>query len=152
MTEHTRYVIPALGKLWEGTGDWAWPVLRAGYGLWYIPHGLQKLFGLWGGNINGVAKAIESIGWHPPLFWAYYLGCLELFGGALLVLGLFTRPVAALFAGFMLIATLQFNIRFGYFWTKGGIEMTLILLLIALVIMVRGGAERSLDRRLGREI
>ncbi len=152
MAAETQYVIPGLGGIYQRFGKFAWPIVRIAYGAWYMPHGLQKLFGWFGGNINGVAKGIESIGWHPPLFWAYYLGCLELFGGFLLLLGLFTRPVALLFAGFMFVATFQYNIKFGYFWVKGGMEMPLLLLVVAIAILVRGGGEYSLDRKLGREI
>ena len=153
MATQTHYIIPALGKLWDKLDNYTWAFLRVCMGLWYIPHGMQKLFGVWGGNVNGLAKGIENVlGWKPALFWAYYIGCLEFFGGILLVLGLLTRPVAALFVGFMYVAAFHFNITRGYFWTQGGTEMPLLLLAIALVILVRGGGEYSLDRRLGREI
>jgi putative oxidoreductase len=154
MATQTQYIIPALGKIWDGLGGYAWAFLRICYGLWYIPHGMQKLFGLWGGSAAGTAKGMAKV-WGlemgTALGWAYYIACLELFGGILLVIGLFTRPVAALFVGFMYVAAFHFNVVRGYFWTQGGTEMPLLLMAVALVILVRGGGEYSLDRKLGRE-
>jgi putative oxidoreductase len=151
-TAHTRYFIPALGGVYDRLGDFSWAFLRIVYGAWFMPHGLQKLFGLWGGNIEGLAKGIEGkVGWSPGIFWAYAIGCLELFGGALLVLGLLTRPVAVGFVIFMYVASFHYNNQFGWWWTKGGMEMPLLLLGIAIAILIRGGGPYSLDRRIGRE-
>jgi putative oxidoreductase len=147
-----RYVFPGLGGLYQHCEKYAWALLRIGYGLWYVPHGAQKLFGMFGGNIAGVAKGMEAAGISPGMFWAYYIGVLEFAGGILLAIGLFTRPVALLFAGFTAVATFYFNWRYGYFWTKGGLEMPLLLLWIAIVILIRGGGEYSVDRRIGREV
>lgn len=151
MTTQSRYIIPSLGRIWEKFDDLAWPMFRIVYGLFYIPHGCQKLFGWFGGNIAGTAKAIESIGLTPGIAWAYYIGTLEVLGGILLVLGLLTRPVALLIAGFMLVAAFIFHINIGYFWTARGMEMPLLLLLLAVPIMLRGAGDYSLDKKLGRE-
>jgi len=152
MATQTQYISPGLGKVWGKLDGYTSAFLRIAMGLWYIPHGMQKLFGAWGGTVAGLAKGIEGVlGWTPGIFWAYYIGSLEFFGGILLVLGLFTRPIAALFIGFMYVAAFHFNINRGYFWTQGGTEMPLLLLVIALIILVRGGGEYSLDRKLGRE-
>jgi putative oxidoreductase len=148
----SQYVIPSLGSIYERLKPYAYTLLRVAYGAWYMPHGCQKLFGWFGGNIAGVAKGMDSAGISPGMFWAYYIGTLELIGGALLVVGFLTRPVALLFFGFAAVATFYFNSRFGYFWTKGGLEVPLLLMIIAIVIMIRGGGEYSVDRRIGREI
>jgi putative oxidoreductase len=129
--------------------DAGWFVFRACYGLFFVPHGAQKLFGWFGGNIASVAQAVESIGLSPGMAWAYFIGGLELIGGLLLALGLFTRPVAVLFAGFMFVAAFFYNNQFGYFWPRGGMEVPLLLLALALALALRGGGEFSLDRRLG---
>jgi putative oxidoreductase len=147
-----QYVIPTLGPIYERLKPFAYTLLRVAYGAWYMPHGAQKLFGWWGGNIAGTAKGMDSAGIAPGMFWAYYIGTLELVGGALLVVGFLTRPVAALFAGFTAVAAFYYNARLGYFWTKGGLEMPLLLMMIAIVILIRGGGEYSIDRRIGREI
>jgi putative oxidoreductase len=152
MATQTQYIIPVLGKLWEGLGKYAYTFLRIAFGAWYIPHGMQKLFGAFGGpGIAGNAAIFDKVGFGPGMFWGTLVGCTEFFGGILLILGLLTRPVAFMFVVFMYVAAFHFNVRFGYFWTKGGMEMPLLLLAIALVILVRGGGEYSLDRKLGRE-
>jgi putative oxidoreductase len=147
-----HYVIPALGSIYERLKPYAYTILRVAYGAWYIPHGGSKLFGWLGGNIPGTAKGMEAAGITPGVFWAYYIGTLELVGGALLVLGFLTRPVAALFIGFMAVATFQVHWKIAYFWTSRGFELPLLLMIIAIVILIRGGGEYSLDRRIGREI
>lgn len=152
MSEQTRYIFPSLGKLHERFGGAGWPLFRVCYGLFYIPHGCQKLFGWFDGNINSVANAIESIGLSPGISWAYFIGVLEVVGGILLVLGLGTRLVAILFAGFMFVGTFFFHTLFGYFWVRGGMEVPLLLMMLAIALMLRGGGEFSLDRKLGREI
>lgn len=151
MTTQSRYIVPSLGGIWDKSADLAWPLLRIVYGLFYIPHGCQKLFGWWGGNIANTAKTMEAIGWTPGMFWAYYVGTLELAGGILLVLGLLTRPVALLFAGFMFVAAFVAHINIAYFWTARGMEMPLLLFLIAVAIVLRGAGEYSLDKKIGRE-
>jgi len=37
----------------------------------------------------------------------------------------------------------------GYVWTRGGSEVPLLLLVLSVAIVLRGGAEYSVDRRLG---
>ena len=151
MTTQARYIIPSLGNIWEKFGDLAWPMMRIFYGLFYIPHGFQKLFGWWGGDIARTAKTIEGIGFTPGIAWAYYIAILEVFGGILLVLGLWTRPVALLFAGFMFVGAFAVHMNIGYFWTARGMEMPLLLLLLALPLVLRGAGDYSLDKKIGRE-
>src|SRR6266581_3511016 len=135
----SRYVFPALGTLYERCRQYAWPIFRVAYGAFYIPHGCQKLFGWFGGNIAGTAKGMAASG-------------LELVGGVLMVIGFLTRPVAALFFGFMAVAAFHVHWKIGYFWTGRGLEMPLLLLILALVILIRGGGKYSVDRRIGREV
>jgi putative oxidoreductase len=153
MATQTQYIIPALGKLWQGLDKYAYTFLRIAYGAWYIPHGMQKLFGAFGGGgVSGTAAFFDKIGYSPGILWGTLVGCTEFFGGILLVVGFLTRPIALMFVVFMYVATFHFNIKSGYFWTGRGMEMPLLLLAIGLVILVRGGGEHSLDRKLGREL
>jgi len=148
----SRYVFPALGSLYERYQRFAWPLFRVALGLWFVPHGCQKLFGWFGGNIAGTAKGMAAAGIEPSMFWAYYIGTLELVGGILLAIGFLTRPVAALFFGFMFVAVFFVHWKIGYFWTGRGLEMPLLLMVLCLVILIRGGGEYSVDRRIGREV
>ena len=148
----TRYLIPMLGPLYVRAQQFAYPILRITLGAFFIPHGCQKLFSWFGGSIQATIDGMTKLGWQMPVFWAYYIGVLEVIGGALIVLGFLTRPIAALFVGFMFVATFFVHLRFGYFWTSRGAEMPLLLLMISIVVLMRGGGRYSLDRRFGREI
>ena len=147
-----RYLVPALGSVYDAIEVYSWPLVRVATGLFFLPHGMQKLFGFWGGDIAKTAEGFAKQGLNPSLFWAYYIGCLELFGGVLLIIGLLTRPVAALFAGFMFVAAFHVHMSIGWFWTGRGMEVPLYLLLICLAILIRGSGPLSVDSSLGREI
>jgi len=68
-------------------------LLRIVTGFLFLWHGSQKLFGFPGGG-----------GGNSPFHITYIAGPIELFGGVLLMLGLFTRPVAFLCSGQMAFA------------------------------------------------
>jgi putative oxidoreductase len=72
-----------------GLAETAYLVLRIGTGLLFLGHGLQKLFGLFGGE---VVPLVSLLG---------IAGVLELIGGALLAAGVLTRPVAVVLAAEM---------------------------------------------------
>src|SRR5258708_12145261 len=90
----SRYVFPALGALYERCQRFAYPILRVTFGVWFIPHGCQKLFGWWGGNVAGTAKGMAAAGLEPRLFWADYIRTPQLGGGVLFALGLLAPPPA----------------------------------------------------------
>ena len=99
-------------------GETAYLVLRIGSGLLFLCHGLQKLFGFFGGQ---------------PVPLASLLGVaaiLELVGGTLLVLGLFTRPVAAVLAAEMLGAYVIAHLPRGVWPIENGGETALLFALI----------------------
>jgi putative oxidoreductase len=150
--DRPHYVIPGLAGIYAGFETYSWPLIRVATGLFFVPHGMQKLFGFWGGDLSKYAEGFAKLGFQPGMFWATYIGCLEFFGGLLLVIGLLTRPVAALFVGFMAVAAFYVTIQRGWFWAGGGMEVPLYLMLISLAILIRGGGAFSVDRALGREI
>lgn len=147
-----RYLLPQLGGVYAALDRYSWPLVRAATGLFYVPHGLQKLFGFWDGGLPKYAPFFAKLGFEPGMLWVGYIGSLELFGGLMLALGLLTRLVAAQFCVFMALGAFYVTIRRGYFWTGGGMELSLYLLLICLAILIRGGGAWSVDRVLGREI
>ena len=89
--DRPRYVVPALGTVYSAIEVYSWPLVRAATGLFFLPHGMQKLFGFWGGDIARTAEGFAKQGLNPAWFWAYYIGSLEFFGGVCLILGLLTR-------------------------------------------------------------
>lgn len=121
-----------------------------------ILHGCQKLLGWFGAPaMDAYVKSFSRAGaWAGAPGWVYYIGVLELIGGILLVLGLFTRVVAVQLVGFLAIAAFVVHWPVGYFWSRpgGGWEMPLSWMIICLVILIRGGGAYSLDRKLGKEV
>src|SRR2546426_10198009 len=111
----SRYVFPALGALYERCQRFAYPILRVSFGLWFIPHGCQKLFGWWGGNISGTAKGMAAAGLEAGMFWADYIGILELVGGVLVALCFLTPPLGGLLFRVLFVAALPFHLKLGFF-------------------------------------
>ena len=147
----SRYYIPALGSLYARLEPYVLPLLRVGLGLILIPHACQKLFGMFGGmGLTANAALFQRLGYSPGMFWGTLVGCTELIAGTLLVLGLFTRPAALSIVIFM-IFSIHFTSAKGFFWANGGMEYSILILLVALVFMIRGGGEYSLDKSMPKE-
>ncbi len=156
----TEYYVGFLGGIWDSLAKFAYPLVRITCGALLIPHGLDKFFGeaakgtsflmamTLGGHGKEAGPFAES--WLP---WTYYIGALELVGGILLVIGLLTRVVAAQVVVFMFVATFFVHLGFGFFWFKNpaGYEMPLMWLLLAIVVLIRGGGDYSIDKKLGKE-
>jgi putative oxidoreductase len=153
MAEATqRLYVPALGSIYSAVSDYAEPILRIGLGGILIPHGCQKLFGMFGGaGLTANAALFERLGYSPGMFWGTLVGLTEFVGGILLVLGLFTRFAAAAVFIFMIVAV-KFTSAKGFFWSAGGFEFPLLIGICALFFLIRGGGHCSLDRTIGREI
>ncbi len=100
----------------------AYLILRVAAGLLFMAHGLQKLFGFFGGLGNGAtASLVSKMG---------VAGTLELVGGLLLALGLFTRPVALVLAGEMVVAYVVAHLPRGMVPLQNGGEVALLYALI----------------------
>ena len=151
-TMRQRLVIPGLARLYESLQELAYPLIRVTSGLFFIMHGGQKLFGWFGGDINGVAGGFAKLGLEPALPLAYLVGIVEFFGGLCIALGLFTRFWAAGCVILLAVAVFKVHLGNGFFWTKGGFEYPLMWMLISAAILIRGGGRYSLDRRLPKEL
>ncbi len=151
MPDTQRLYIPALGPIYTTLHGFALPLLRFAMGAILFPHGAQKLFGWFGGRgLDAFAVTFGNMGYKPGLLWAILVGLTEALGGILLAIGLFTRPAALAIAIFMLNAIYWTSAR-GFFWTGGGSEYSILILMVALVFLIRGGGQYSVDRALGRE-
>jgi putative oxidoreductase len=93
----------------------------------------------------------DQLGYKPGAVWVTIVALTELVGGIMLILGLFTRFAAAGVVIFMINAVL-FTSAKGFFWTAGGSEFSILILAVALVFLVRGGGEYSIDQKMGREL
>jgi putative oxidoreductase len=123
-------------------GTWepfARSVLRIVAGLTFSLHGLQKLFGVLGGmGGHGATAPVFSLLWTA--------GVLETFGGLLLVVGLFTRPVAFLLAGEMAVAYFRAHQPRGLWPIQNGGELAVLYCFVFLYISIAGPGPLSSDR------
>ena len=124
-------------------------VLRVVVGLTMAGHGLQKLFGWFGGpGIKGTAGFFGAIGFRSATAVAI-LAALAETSGLLFALG-FLTPLAALgLVVVMLNAIGSVHWQKGFWNTNGGFEFNLTLLTVAVAVAARGPARFSLDRWLG---
>jgi putative oxidoreductase len=77
-------------------------------------------------------------------------GVLEFVGGLLLMLGLFTRPVAFILSGTMAVAYFQMHAPRGFWPLQNRGELAVLYCFLFLFLAVAGGGEWSLDRLLRR--
>jgi putative oxidoreductase len=110
-------------------------ILRIVAALIFMEHGTQKLLGF---------PPSDSPG--PPLFSLLGLGgVLELFGGLLLALGLFTRPVAFVLSGMMAVAYWMAHAPQSLFPALNGGDAAILYCFVFLYLVFAGGGAWSLD-------
>jgi putative oxidoreductase len=110
-------------------------VLRILTALLFMEHGMQKLLGF-----------PPSPNPAPPLFSLLGVqGMLELAGGFLLLIGLFTRPVAFILSGDMAVAYFMAHAPRSFFPTLNGGDAAILFCFVFLYLAVAGGGVRSLD-------
>jgi putative oxidoreductase len=127
----------------------AYAFARVYYAALILPSGYEKVFQ--DGAARIAAGNVLKTGLQPPIFWAWAVAYLELYGMILLALGLLTRPIAFAFAIEMAFIVLAIQLPNGYFWTSRGAEFAIMLLVVCLAFLFGGGGRYSVDRRLGRE-
>ena len=123
-------------------------VARVLVGVIMAAHGLQKLLG-GPANFGGV---LSQLGVPAPTLMAFVVTFVELVGGILLVLGLFSRLAALLLAINLAVAILLVKVNVGFLSPPdGGVGAELDLALIAgfLVVLFAGPGPISADRVLG---
>ena len=122
---------------------WGATLLRVGAGALFMQHGLQKLFGLFGG--------LGAPGASAPLMSQMGLaGMLEVGSGLLLIFGLLTRPVAFVLLGEMLYAFLTVHAPQGGVPLQNGGELALLYAAIFAFLFANGSGPVSLDGVLAR--
>jgi putative oxidoreductase len=139
-----------LRRLTSTSSTWATVPLRLALGAAFIGHGSQKVLGLFGGP--GFAKFTSFPApfpfMRPSGLWMGAAAVSELAGGLLVLLGLFTR------LGAFLILCVMGTVIFGVLWPKffapEGMELAVAFLAMALALLITGGGQASVDRRIAR--
>lgn len=116
-------------------------VLRIITAFLFLQHGTAKLFGFPHVAFFDELSLFSLIG---------FAGLLEVVGGLLLVLGLFTRPVAFILSGEMAFAYFIGHAPKGLIPLLNGGEPAILFCFIFLYLVAAGGGAWSLDRRLCR--
>ncbi|KQV81588.1 DoxX family protein [Rhizobium sp. Root1220] len=115
---------------------YALAALRIITALLFIEHGTMKLFAF---------PAAQMEGSLPPLMLAAAL--LEVIGGLLILIGLFTRPVAFILSGQMAFAYFMAHSPKSFFPALNGGDGAVLFCFIFLFIFVAGAGALSIDQR-----
>jgi putative oxidoreductase len=118
-------------------------IFRIVAGIFFISFGTMKLF-------NFPANPLPDPPAIPMWSQAWIGGVLEAVGGALIVLGLLTRPAAFILAGEMAVAYFQFHAPQGFWPTSNGGVPAVMYCFFFLYLCVAGAGEWSLDARIAR--
>ena len=118
-------IIPFAERLYRPLEPYAYTLIRIATGAIFVPHGIHKLF------LGGAADPV-----------GYGLGVLELVGGALLALGILTRPVALLLL-LDVAAVIFANYSKGWLWTRGGVQYHTFLFGMLLAVLIGGSGRHS---------
>jgi putative oxidoreductase len=125
-------------------------VLRVGVGLTFSLHGMQKLFGWFGGSGRArTADWFASLGFGDGRTATWMAGSGELLGGLGLAFGLLTPLSAAAVAGTMTTAALVNRHEHGFWSVDKGWELNGYLIVVAASLAIAGPGAISLDRLLG---
>ena len=111
-------------------------IARIMFGLLFFAHGLVKLSGFPAGAEPGQDAVLSLFG---------IAGLFEFFGGGLLVVGLFTRPVAILLSGEMAFAYFLVHAPQGFFPSLNGGELAILYCFAFLYLGFAGAGQWSID-------
>lgn len=127
------------GTKWQAMMPQFQGILRIAAAAAFIIHGTSKLYA-WPFPIMPDGSTATMF----TQFW--FAGCLETFGGALILLGLFTRPAAFLLSGEMAVAYFQMHFPISPWpWANNG-EVAFLFCFIWLFYSAAGGGAFALDR------
>ena len=117
-------------------------LLRIVAGFTFMLHGTMKLFAFPAGiGKGGAVHLVSQIG---------LAGILETFGGGLMFLGLFTRPVAFILSGEMAVAFFQVHFPRSFWPIISGGELAMVYCFIWLYFSAVGAGPWSIDAMRGK--
>ncbi len=111
-------------------------ILRIVTAFLFMQHGAQKLFGVLVVPSKTAVELFSLMG---------LAGVLEFFGGLLILLGLFTRPVAFILSGQMAVAYFMAHAPKGFWPVVNKGELAALYCFLFLYLLAAGGGPWSLD-------
>ncbi|MCX6174276.1 MAG: DoxX family protein [Ignavibacteriales bacterium] len=135
--------ITIIKNKWLAMEPYLLSVLRIVAAFIFILTGTMKLFAFPIGMLpnGGTVPLISQMGLG---------GLLEVFGGSLILLGLFTRPVAFILAGEMAVAYFQFHFPKGFWPIMNGGVPAILYCFVWLYFSAAGAGLWSLDAKRGK--
>lgn len=136
--------------------NWAGFVLRLFAGLIMLPHGLQKMFGLFGGSGFSSTMTYFTVTMKLPWIISFFIIVTEVFGPAALIAGIGSRISALLFIAIMMGAVITTNYKNGFFMNwfgtqpGEGFEYHLLLTGICIALLITGSGKYSVDSWLSK--
>jgi putative oxidoreductase len=125
-------------------------ILRVGVGVPFSLHGMQKLFGWFGGGgLRATGAWFASLGFGDGRVAAVLAGSSEITGGLGLAAGLLTPLAGAALIGTMTTAALVNNASGGFWSVSKGWELNGYLIVVAWALATTGPGPYSLDAVLG---
>jgi len=118
----------------SGLEGYAYAAMRIVTGLLFLFHGLQKVLGLYGGQV----QAVGSLPW--------VAGVIEVTGGILVMVGLFTAVAAFICSGEMAAAYFMAHFPKAFWPIENQGELAALYSFVFLYIASRGGGPLSVDR------
>jgi putative oxidoreductase len=116
-------------------------LLRIVAGLLFLAHGLVKLFGFPPGAQPGAQPLLTMFG---------IGGAIELVTGALIALGLLTRPAALIASGEMAVGYWMFHAPKGFYPAVNGGDAAILYCFFFLYLVAAGPGAIALDNKLRR--
>lgn len=129
---------------WTSWAPYLLSILRFVGAFMFIQFGTAKLFAF-------PAAVMPGGGTAPLTSLPGFAGALEVVGGALLLLGLFTRPVAFLLSGEMAIAYFMGHAPQGFWTVLNGGSPAVIYCFLWLYVSAAGPGLWSIDSFVGRK-
>jgi putative oxidoreductase len=123
-------------------------ILRIVVGLLFLEHGTSKVLGFPAGPMHPAAPHAMP---HYLQVLADISGPMELIGGALIALGLLTRPVAFLLSGEMAVAYFTAHFPRGFYPLVNQGEAAVLYCFVFLYFVFSGPGVVSIDAMLRRK-
>jgi putative oxidoreductase len=137
---HPRHLVREVSLIEDSLAKFqnsAHGLMRIVVGFLFFTHGGQKLFGWFGAD--GTVELLSRMG---------VAGILEFVGGLMIMLGLFTRPVAFILSGQMAVAYFWVHLPNGLWpWANRG-ELAALYSWVFLFLATAGGGSFSVDSKL----
>ena len=108
-------------------------IVRIVFGFLFLVHGLQKLFGMFDGTVVPLGSQL------------WFAAMVELIGGILIIVGLFTRLAAFIASGEMAAAYFIAHLPQAFWPVQNGGESAVLFCFAFLYIAVRGAGSLSVD-------